>query len=986
MLAASRRGLARTVAAGAHRAFTARHAAAAMPAMRRTMSLPAWSQHPDRFENRHNGLNLEEQAEMLKVCGASSMEALMNEVVPKQIRGRPPMIVGKDLTETEALDKLYKMVKKNKLFKTYIGMGYYNTITPPPILRNIIQNPGWYTPYTPYQAEISQGRMESLVNYQTMIAELTAMPIAQSSLLDEATAAAEAMAMTQTITKSKRPKFFISSDCNPQTIEVCKIRAEPMHIEVVVGNPFEATLGPEYMGVMVPYPGTDGSIKDYTKVIELAKKDKVNTVFITDLLALTMLKPPGELGVDIVVGNSQRFGVPLGYGGPHAAFLTCRDEHKRAVPGRIIGFSRDALQGTAYRLTLQAREQHIRREKANSNICTAQALLANTAAFYGIYHGPQGLTGIAARVNGFAKALQKGLSAQGFKVGSEAMFDTVKVECDSAAVCKSAVDAEMNFRALDAKTITISLDETTQPEDLEAILAVFGKHGSGKAPALSELMSSVTPGFEGGFKRTSKFMQQKVFNLYSTETELMRYMFHLQSKDMGLNTGMIPLGSCTMKLNSASEMVPVTWPEINSIHPFVPLDQVDGYHEMLNELAKWLIDITGFHAMSLQPNAGASGEYAGLMAIREYHHHRGDKHRNVCLIPRAAHGTNPATAAMCGMDVVPIECDDEGNTDMVDLAAKIAKHKDNLGALMITYPSTHGVFEETIVDVCKQVHDAGGLVYMDGANMNAQVGFTSPGHIGADVCHLNLHKTFCIPHGGGGPGMGPIGVVERLAPFLPGHPVVKTGGTKAMGPVAAAPWGSASILPISWMYIQMMGTKGLEHATEQAILGANYIADQLKDDYKILFRGKTGRCAHEFILDLRPFKEECGIDAVDVAKRLMDYSLHAPTMSWPVAGTLMCEPTESESKFELDRFITAMKSIRQEIKDVASGKLDKLDNPLKNAPHTQLELISEEWNHKYSRELAAYPVETLRQSKFWPTVKRVDDVYGDKNVVVLHKE
>eukprot|EP00285_Hemiselmis_virescens_P007544 CAMPEP_0173377848 /NCGR_PEP_ID=MMETSP1356-20130122/1138_1 /TAXON_ID=77927 ORGANISM="Hemiselmis virescens, Strain PCC157" /NCGR_SAMPLE_ID=MMETSP1356 /ASSEMBLY_ACC=CAM_ASM_000847 /LENGTH=982 /DNA_ID=CAMNT_0014330749 /DNA_START=37 /DNA_END=2985 /DNA_ORIENTATION=- len=978
-----RRNMSRALVAGAHKSSSV----TAFPAARRTMAIPAWAEHPDRFERRHNGLKPEEEAEMLKVCGAASKAEMMDQVVPKQIRGRPDLIVGKDLTETEALEKLAGIVSKNKVYDSYIGMGYYNCITPPAILRNIIQNPGWYTPYTPYQAEISQGRMESLVNFQTLLTELTAMPIAQSSLLDESTAAAEAMAMCQTITKSKKPRFFISNECNPQTIDVCKVRADPMGIEIVIGDPFEAKLDKTYMGIMMPYPATDGIIKDYSKVIAHAKENAVNTCFIADLLSLTILKPPGELGVDIVVGNSQRLGVPLGYGGPHAGFMACKDEHKRAVPGRIIGKSIDAAGNMAYRLTLQAREQHIRREKANSNICTAQALLANTAAFYAVYHGPEGLRKIAERINGLAKGLQAGLKAQGYTVSDSPMFDTVKVSVDDAAtLLKTGWEHKINLRQLDAKTITVSLDETTGIKELEVLLAVFGKHGKGKAPSAEALLASVTPGFDGVFKRTSTYLKQKVFNAYQTETELMRYMFHLQQKDMGLNTSMVPLGSCTMKLNAAAEMIPVTWPEINAIHPFVPLDQTTGYIEMIDELAKWLIDITGFDAMSMQPNAGASGEYAGLMCIREYHMARGDKHRNICLIPRAAHGTNPATAAMCGMEVTPIECDHEGNTDMADLADKIAKHKDNLGALMITYPSTHGVFEETIVDICKMVHDAGGLVYMDGANMNAQVGFTSPGHIGADVCHLNLHKTFCIPHGGGGPGMGPIGVVARLAPFLPGHSVIKTGGEKAMGAVAAAPWGSASILPISWMYIQMMGTKGLENATYQSILSANYIADRLKGDYKILFRGKQGRAAHEFILDLRPFKETCGVDGVDVAKRLMDYSLHAPTMSWPVAGTLMCEPTESESKAELDRFIEAMQSIREEIRMIAAGKLDKLDNPLKNAPHTKEELMGNEWKHSYSRELAAYPVPSLREKKFWPTVKRVDDVYGDKNVNVTHKE
>jgi len=852
-------------------------------------------------------------------------------------------------------------------------------ITPPPILRNIIQNPGWYTPYTPYQAEISQGRMESLVNYQTMISDLTGMPIAQASLLDEATAAAEAMAMCQTITKGKKHKFFISDMCNPQTIGVCQTRAEPMDIIVEVGDASKVALDNSYMGILIPQLATDGSINDFGSVIKQANDNKVNVCVVSDLMALTLLKPPGEIGADIVIGNTQRFGVPLGYGGPHAAFLTTKDEHKRAVPGRIIGLSRDAAGNAAYRLALQAREQHIRREKANSNICTAQALLANTAAFYAVYHGPEGLKKIAERINGFAKVLEAGLKTAGIKTGKAPFFDTVRVEgVDAAALCSKAESEGMNLRMLDAQTLTISLDETTNPEDVDTLLKILGG-----AKSVAEMSGSVSPGFDGVLKRTSKYLEAEVFNKYHTETELMRYMFHLQSKDLGLNTSMIPLGSCTMKLNSASEMVPVTWPAINNIHPFVPLTQVKGYQEMIDELGEWLMDITGFDAISMQPNAGASGEYAGLMAIREYHRANGDgTKRNICLIPRAAHGTNPATAAMCGMEVVPIECDDEGNTDMNDLQEKIAANKDSLGALMITYPSTHGVFEETIVEICKQVHDAGGLVYMDGANMNAQVGYCSPGHIGADVCHLNLHKTFCIPHGGGGPGMGPIGVVKRLAPFLAGHPVIKTGGDKAMGPVAAAPWGSASILPISWMYIQMMGTRGLERATELSILNANYMKARLEGEFEVLFTGKNGRCAHEFILDLRPFKDACGIDAVDIAKRLCDYSMHAPTMSWPVAGTLMVEPTESESKYELDRFCDAMLQIREEIRMVEQGKLDKLDNPLKNAPHTMEELLAEKWEHSYSRDMAAYPMPELRVKKFWPTIKRIDDVYGDRNLVI----
>jgi len=922
---------------------------------------------------------------MLKVLGVSSMKQLIEQTIPSSIRSAKPLKVGEGLSEVEALDTLQKMVSTNKILKSYIGMGYYNTITPPTILRNIIENPGWYTPYTPYQAEISQGRMESLVNYQTLISELTAMPIAQASLLDESTAAAEAMAMCQTICKGKKSKFFVSNLCNPQTIGVCRVRAEPIGVEVVVGDPCTAKLDASFMGVLLPYPTTCGRIVDYSSVLKAAKESKVATVFVADLLSLTILKPPGELGADIVVGNSQRFGVPLGYGGPHAAFLSCKDEHKRAVPGRIIGESRDARGNKAYRLALQAREQHIRREKANSNICTAQALLSNTTAMYAVYHGPEGLKKIALRVNGLAKAFAAGLKAQGFAVSSDPFFDTVKVEvADAAAVLKTAVESGVNLRQLSATSVTVSLDETTGDKDVEALLAIFGKHGKGKAPAVAQLAAGVTPGFEGALARTSTYLRQEVFNKYHTETEMMRYMFKLQSKDLGLNSSIIPLGSCTMKLNAAAEMIPITWPEINSIHPFVPLDQAEGYQRMIQELGDWLIDITGFEAITMQPNAGAAGEYAGLMCIREYHKSRGDgAKRNVCLIPRAAHGTNPATAAMCGMEVVAIECDDKGNTDMKDLAAKADKYKASLAALMITYPSTHGVFEDSIIEICKIIHDNGGLVYMDGANMNAQVGFTSPGHIGADVCHLNLHKTFCIPHGGGGPGMGPIGVNAKLAPFLPGHPVVKSGGAKAIGPVASAPWGSASILPISWMYIRMMGSRGLERATEVAILNANYMAERLKSHYTLLFTGSQGRVAHEFILDLRPFKDKCGVDATDIAKRLLDYGMHAPTMSWPVVGTLMCEPTESESKAELDRMVEALISIRQEIREIEEGKADKVNNLLKNAPHT-MEEVAGDWKYPYPRERAVYPVPGLKSYKFWPTIKRVDDVWGDKNLIIKH--
>ncbi|XP_039031638.1 glycine dehydrogenase (decarboxylating), mitochondrial [Hibiscus syriacus] len=868
-------------------------------------------------------------------------------------------------------------------------MGYYNTHVPPVILRNIMENPAWYTQYTPYQAEISQGRLESLLNYQTMITDLTGLPMSNASLLDEGTAAAEAMAMCNNILKGKKKTFIIANNCHPQTIDICKTRADGFDIKVVTADlkNIDYSSG-DVCGVLVQYPGTEGEILDYGEFIKNAHAQGVKVVMATDLLALTMLKPPGELGADIVIGSAQRFGVPMGYGGPHAAFLATSQEYKRLMPGRIIGVSVDSSGKPALRMAMQTREQHIRRDKATSNICTAQALLANMAGMYAVYHGPEGLKAIAQRVHGLAGAFALGLKKLGnVEVQGLPFFDTVKITCaDAHAIADAAYKSEINLRVVDAKTITVSFDETTTLDDVEKLFKVFsgGKPVSFTAASLAPEVENAIP---SGLSRQSPYLTHQIFNMYHTEHELLRYIHRLQSKDLSLCHSMIPLGSCTMKLNATTEMMPVTWPGFTDIHPFAPPEQAQGYQEMFNNLGDLLCSITGFDSFSLQPNAGAAGEYAGLMVIRAYHNSRGDHHRNVCIIPVSAHGTNPASAAMCGMKIVPVGTDSKGNINIEELRKAAEANRDNLSALMVTYPSTHGVYEEGIDEICRIIHDNGGQVYMDGANMNAQVGLTSPGFIGADVCHLNLHKTFCIPHGGGGPGMGPIGVKKHLAPFLPSHPVISTGGipspekSSPLGTISAAPWGSALILPISYTYIAMMGSKGLTDASKIAILNANYMAKRLENHYPVLFRGVNGTVAHEFIVDLRGFKNTAGIEPEDVAKRLMDYGFHAPTMSWPVPGTLMIEPTESESKAELDRFCDALISIREEIAQIENGKADIHNNVLKGAPHPPSLLMGDAWTKPYSREYAAFPASWLHSAKFWPTTGRVDNVYGDRNLI-----
>ncbi|XP_074588850.1 glycine dehydrogenase (decarboxylating), mitochondrial [Curcuma longa] len=945
----------------------------------------------DTFPRRHNSATPEEQSTMATSCGFPSLDALIDATVPKAIR-LPGMEFSKfdaGLTESEMIAHMSRLASKNKVFKSFIGMGYYDTFVPAVILRNIMENPAWYTQYTPYQAEIAQGRLESLLNFQTMISELTALPMSNASLLDEGTAAAEAMAMCNNIQKAKKKTFIIASNCHPQTIDICKTRADGFDIKVVVADlkDFDYRSN-DVCGVLVQYPGTEGEILDYGDFIKNAHAHGVKVVMATDLLALTLLKPPGELGADIVVGSAQRFGVPMGYGGPHAAFLATSQEYKRMMPGRIIGVSVDSTGKPALRMAMQTREQHIRRDKATSNICTAQALLANMAAMYAVYHGPEGLKAIAQRVHGLAGAFALGLKKLGtVTVQDLPFFDTVKVHSsDANAIAEEARKNGINLRVVDSKTITASFDETTTIEDVDRLLKVFnrGKPINFTAESLApEIQISVPK----GLVRESPFLTHQIFNSYHTEHELLRYLHKLQSKDLSLCHSMIPLGSCTMKLNATVEMMPVTWPSFANLHPFAPTDQTQGYQEMFDDLGELLCKITGFDSFSLQPNAGAAGEYAGLMVIRAYHLSRGDSHRNVCIIPVSAHGTNPASAAMCGMKIVAVGTDSKGNINIEELRKAAEANKNNLSALMVTYPSTHGVYEEGIDEICKIIHDNGGQVYMDGANMNAQVGLTSPGFIGADVCHLNLHKTFCIPHGGGGPGMGPIGVKKHLAPFLPSHPVVATGGiprpenAHPLGTISAAPWGSALILPISYTYIAMMGSKGLTDASKIAILNANYMAKRLENYYPILFRGVNGTVAHEFIVDLRGFKTTAGIEPEDVAKRLMDYGFHAPTMSWPVPGTLMIEPTESESKAELDRFCDTLISIREEIAQIESGKADINNNVLKGAPHPPSLLMADTWSKPYSREYAAFPAAWLRGAKFWPTTGRVDNVYGDRNLI-----
>ena len=922
------------------------------------------------FVRRHIGPNAAETRAMLDLIGLASLDALVDAAVPAAIRLSTPLTEPVARGEYEALAELKGIASQNQVFRSFIGMGYYDCLTPPVIQRNVLENPGWYTQYTPYQAEISQGRLEALLNFQTMTAELTGLDIANASMLDEATAAAEAMAMIHAL-KAGRHQFFVSANCHPQNIEVVQTRAAALGIEVVVGDHETFQFTDSVFGALVQYPDTFGALHDFSGFTARAQAAGAMVTVATDLLALTILKPPGEFGADIAVGSAQRFGVPVGYGGPHAAFFATRDALKRHLPGRIVGVSKDTRGLPALRLALQTREQHIRREKATSNICTAQALLANMAALYAVYHGPEGLKQIARRVHALTGLLASHLATGGCPVTNATFFDTLTVQtADAAAVHKSAEAMHLNFRHIDATHLGISLDEQTSVADVNLILSAFGL----KPATAEETVGETLP---AAFQRTSAFLTHPSFNRYHSETEMLRYIKRLESRDLSLTASMIPLGSCTMKLNATAEMFPVSWPEFAKIHPFVPLKQTRGYQKLFGQLEAWLGAITGFAGISLQPNAGSQGEYAGLLVIRAWHESRGEKHRNVCLIPTSAHGTNPASAVMAGMRVVPVACDASGNIDLADLRQKAAAHQAELACLMITYPSTHGVFEAGVREICKIIHSHGGQVYMDGANMNAQVGLTSPGFIGADVCHLNLHKTFCIPHGGGGPGVGPIGVAEHLVDFLPGHHVINLGGENPIGAVAAAPWGSASILTISWMYIAMMGGAGLTEATRYAILNANYISKRLENHFPTLYRS-NGLVAHECILDLRAFK---GTTAEDVAKRLMDYGFHAPTLSWPVAGTLMVEPTESESKFELDRFCDALIAIHAEMQAVESGQADAKNNVLKNAPHTADIIASDAWNRPYSRQQAAFPVKSLLDYKFWPHVGRVDNVFGDRNPV-----
>ena len=928
-------------------------------------------EHHDAFLERHIGPNDAEIAHMLGVVGHDSLDALTDAIVPANIKSPAPLALPAPVSEVDALAKIRVIANQNQVFRSFIGQGYYGTHTPNVILRNILENPAWYTAYTPYQAEISQGRMEALINFQTMCADLTGMQIANASLLDEGTAAAEAMTLAKRSAKSKSDVFFVSRGVHPQTLEVLRTRAEPLDIVLVVGDDRDA-IDTDAFGVLLQYPDTFGHAGDYQAISDAVHARGGLVAVATDLLALTLLKSPGEWGADIVVGNSQRFGVPFGFGGPHAAFMACRDTYKRSMPGRLIGVSIDAEGKSAYRLTLQTREQHIRREKATSNICTAQVLLAVMASMYAVYHGPDGLTRIARRTHRFAAILAAALRNAGIKVG-DGFFDTLHVTgVDAAALHIRAHDARLNLRPIDASSVGLSIDETTTREDVLALAGLFGA----EIADIDALDVATTDALPASLRRESKFLQHPVFNTHHSEHELLRYMRSLADKDLAMDRTMIPLGSCTMKLNATAEMIPVTWPEFGNLHPLAPVAQTLGYQELIEGLEAMLVECTGYDAVSLQPNSGAQGEYAGLLAIRAYHRSRGDEQRDICLIPESAHGTNPASAQMCGMQVVVTKCDGNGNVDVEDIRVQAAKYGPRLAALMITYPSTHGVFEEDIVEICEIVHAHGGQVYTDGANMNALVGVAQPGKWGSDVSHLNLHKTFCIPHGGGGPGVGPCAVKAHLAPFLPRT----LDGDGDVGMVSAASFGSASILPISWMYITLMGSQGLRKATQVALLNANYIAKRLAPHYETLYTGRNGLVAHECILDLRPLKDATGIGAEDVAKRLIDFGFHAPTLSFPVAGTLMVEPTESESQHELDRFIDAMIQIREEIRAVADGTLDREDNPLKHAPHTATMVSASEWTHAYPRELAAFPLASLRQQKYWPPVARVDNVYGDKNV------
>ncbi len=929
----------------------------------------------DVFTNRHIGSSSAQKKKMLDYLGFDNLDDLIEEIVPDIIRRKKPMNIADGISELAALKQLRNLARMNIRYKSFIGQGYYNSITPPVIQRNIQENPAWYSAYTPYQPEISQGRLEALMNFQTMVTDLTGMELANASMLDEASACAEAMSFCQRVSKSKSKVFFVANDCYPQNIEVVLTRAEPLGIEVVIGDPLVDLEKHDCFGVLLQYPNTYGNFSDYSKLIDSIHEKQALAAVSADLLSLTLLKPPGEMGADVVIGNTQRFGVPIGYGGPHAAYMSIKEKYKRSMPGRIIGATVDTKGRLAYRLALQTREQHIRREKATSNICTAQALLAVMASMYAVYHGPNGLKKIAERIFRYTAVFKDGISEMGFRIANETFFDTLTIEVkNSDAVVMQAEKNGYNINVFSKTLVSVSFDELSTPEDIEYLWKIFNTESKQSAQLLFEKNKSQ---ISKNLKRNSKFMTHDVFNTYRSETNMMRYIRYLGDKDLALDRAMIPLGSCTMKLNAAAELIPVTWPEFSQIHPAVPMNQVIGYQQMISELEEMLCEATGYSAISLQPNSGAQGEYAGLIAIRAFHRSNGDENRNICLIPASAHGTNPASAQMAGMKVVVVKTADNGYIDMSDLKSKCKENADNLAAIMITYPSTHGVFEKDVKEVCKIVHKAGGQVYIDGANMNAMVGISAPGEFGGDVSHLNLHKTFAIPHGGGGPGVGPIGVKEHLVDFLPTTPLNNTG----VGSIAGAPWGSGSILPISWMYIAMLGKNGLYEATTNAILNANYIATRLSKHYPILYSDENGRVAHECIVDLRPIKEKFDISVDDVAKRLIDYGFHAPTMSFPVAGTLMIEPTESESLDELDRFCDAMIQIREEIRKVESGDYSVKDNPLINSPHTLEMVSSSTWNFSYSREDAAYPVETLKKVKYWPPVSRVDNVYGDKNLI-----
>ncbi len=937
----------------------------------------------DTFVHRHIGPSDEDIRQMLGLLGYDSLDALTDDTVPASIRLDRPLDLGPPRGEHELLAELRAMAGKNRVVRSLIGMGYYDCIVPPIIQRNILENPGWYTQYTPYQAEIAQGRLEALLNFQTMVCDLTGLPLANASLLDEGTAAAEAMTMCRRISKGERRGFLVAADCHPQTIAVVRGRAGPLGIEIQVADVDQIDFGRgDLFGLLLQYPTTDGRVRDYTELIERAHAAEVLVVMATDLLALTLLKPPGEQGADIAVGSAQRFGQPLGYGGPHAAFMATREEYVRQMPGRLIGVSRDAHGQPAYRLAIQTREQHIRREKATSNICTAQVLLAIMASMYAVWHGPQGLRRIARRVHGLTQVLAAGLRRLDFKIGNEPFFDTLRVRLGrrkAGSVLARAAKQGINLRDYGDGSIGLSLDEKSTKQEVTRLWEIFA--GKGTVPfTVDDLAGAGSVVYPAPLARTSEYLTHPVFNSYHAEHEMLRYLHRLQARDLSLCNSMIPLGSCTMKLNGTSLMLPITWPEFADLHPFVPPEQAAGYAEMLAGLARWLMEITGFKAVSFQPNSGAAGEYTGLLVIRAYHASRGEGHRDVSLIPASAHGTNPASSVLAGCRVVPVACDERGNIDLADLKARAQEHRDRLAAIMVTYPSTHGVFEEGIRELCDIVHANGGQVYMDGANMNAQVGLCRPADMGADVVHLNLHKTFCIPHGGGGPGMGPIACADHLAPFLPGHPLVGNRSEQAIDPVSSAPYGSAAILPISWMYIGLMGEPGLKKASQVAILNANYMAHRLRDHYPVLYAGKNGRVAHEFIIDLRQFKKTAQIEPDDVAKRLMDFGFHAPTMSWPVAGTLMIEPTESESKAELDRFCEALIAIREEIRAIEEGRMDVENNPLKNAPHTAAAVSATEWNRPYPREQGAFPAPWVKERKFWPPVGRIDNVWGDRNL------